>query len=76
MIKVILPLTLLLSGIPLAATPAPTPLSSKEMLGEKLFADVNLSNDAKEEGVNKSAVNLMPPQRCFANNASIAGFPA
>ncbi|WGZ96414.1 MAG: toll/interleukin-1 receptor domain-containing protein [Candidatus Thiothrix putei] len=27
-------------------------------------------------GVNKSAVNLMPPQRCFANNASIAGFPA
>lgn len=65
MIKVILPLTLLLSGIALAATPASTPLSSKEMLGEKLFADVNLSKNRTQ-----SCATCHNPEHGFVDNRS------
>ncbi|MGB3919455.1 MAG: cytochrome c peroxidase [Thiothrix litoralis] len=63
MVKVILPLTLLMSGIVLAVTPAPTPISSKEMLGEKLFADVNLSKNRTQ-----SCATCHNPEHGFVDN--------
>ena len=69
MIKVILPFTLLLSGIALAATPAPTPLSSKEILGEKLFSDVNLSKNRTQ-----SCATCHNPEHGFVDNrATVVG---